>query len=209
MELFKDLLPLLGVLLGAGLSGISQLYKERQERKQAIAKALTDLLEVRHHIAGINEVLNAFKQKYDIPAEVEALLHSTIEQASPIDPDLHKRYESAVSILSGYDPMLAFSLRSRSTAPHFINSVQSLGSTHGVNGQELGMISSALLSTILVPTMNQAVLKLAAAHTWATRRKVAKYIKKSSGLPVEANVMFAQLEGRIKTQSDASNPKQS
>lgn len=197
MDALKEILPLLGVLVGAAISGVSHLYKSWQERKRSIAVALTDLLEVRHHMAGIKEVLLAFKQRYKLPAEFDSFIYDAIEQTSPINPELHKRYESSVSMLSGYDPLLAFYLRSKSTAPHLVSSVKGLGSAGGMEASALGELSNTLMSAI-APAMDQAVLKLAAAHSWRTRRKVAEYLKKSSGLAPEANELFAQLEKLFK-----------
>lgn len=205
MDLIKDFLPLLGVLLGAAISGVSQIHKAKLERKRSIAIALTDLLEVWHHLNCIKEVLDAFKMKYDIPAEVEAVLHSAIEEISPIDPELHKRYESAVSMLSGYDPLLAFFLRSRSTAPHLLSSIKGLGSANGIDASALGALSRTLLNT-MAPALDQAVVKLASAHGWSTKRRVAKYLKESEGLPPETNALFAQLEKMVSELQDVDEP---
>lgn len=100
MEILKTILPLIGVFLGALISGFSNILKIRVERKKAIAIALADLLEVRHHLAGVNIVLKEFNRRFVIPAEVSIQLQAAIEQVIPIDAEVHKRYDSAVTLLA-------------------------------------------------------------------------------------------------------------
>lgn len=80
----------MGVIIGAVLSGIGFYLKARLGRKRTIALALTDLLEVRHHITGIDVVLREIKKRFEIPAEATLLFQTMIDQFSPIEVDVHR-----------------------------------------------------------------------------------------------------------------------
>ena len=193
METLKILLPLFGVLVGGLLTGLSSLLKAISERKKLIATALSDLLEVRHHLMGINVVLTEIKRRFNVPNDVSAQLQLIIEQLSPIDEDAHKRYEAAINLLAGVDPFLAFKLRSKNSLPKIIAGINKLAESNGISQTTVSQASD-LLRTSLVPKLNEAVIELAGEHSWATKREVKRYITKSNSLPVEAEAFFKKIE---------------
>ncbi|MCK6396002.1 hypothetical protein [Zoogloea sp.] len=205
METLKILLPLLGVLLGALISGFSNILKYRTERRKIVAMALADLLEVRHHLAGVNVVLKELNQRFTVPAEISIHLQAAIEQLAPIDADVHKRYEAAVTLLAGIDPLLGFTLRSKNSLPKFINSIRGLAEENGIS---LGTVSqiSDLLRTSLLPKLDAAVVELAGQHSWLTKRKVVKHIARSGELPPEVIALFDQFAAISKAPKEEKPP---
>ena len=71
VEILQSTLGLIGVIIGAVLSGIGFYLKARIERKHTIALALADLLEVRHHITGINVVLGEINKRWTSPVLID------------------------------------------------------------------------------------------------------------------------------------------
>ena len=54
MDAIQIISPLIGVVLGGFLTGIGAYLRARAERKRMVGQALSDLLEVRHHVVGGN-----------------------------------------------------------------------------------------------------------------------------------------------------------
>lgn len=192
MELFKSALPLLGVLIGAILSGIGSFWRVRVERKRTIALALADLLEVRHHVFGIDVVLKEANKRFNVPAEASLVLQNLVEQLSPINADVHKRYDDAVSLLAGIDPVLAFTLRSKNTLPNLLGTLKGLAESAGVSMNDIVRVENTLRHS-LAPHLNEAVIELAGQHSFLTKRRVKRLIAKSEELPADVKAIFNQL----------------
>lgn len=192
MDLFQTALPLIGVIIGSLLTGIGAYLRSRIERKRTIALALTDLLEVRHHITGIDVVLKEIRRRFNVPAEASFILQTFIEQMFPVDADVHKRYDSAVSILAGIDPLLAFNLRSKNTLPALLSSIRGAAETAGLSMDGIDQVESTLRLS-LAPRLDDAVIELAGKHSFVTKRKVKKIIARSGELPPEVNAIFDRL----------------
>jgi hypothetical protein len=124
METLQVLAPLAGVVLGSALTGLSTYFKDRKERRRIIATALADLLEVRHRVVSIDVVVKAVRAKVDIQPGGLAQLRAAIDTMAPFDAGLHPRYDSAISLLAGVDPVLAFQMRSKNLVPTFLSSIR-------------------------------------------------------------------------------------
>jgi hypothetical protein len=192
VELVKEVLPLVGVLIGAILSGIGAWFRARLERKRTIALALADLLEVRHHICGIEVVLKELRKRFSVPAEAAFVLQALIEKISPVGADVHKRYDNAVSLLAGIDPVLAFSLRSKNTLPNLLGSLRGAAQSAGLSIEAINQVESTLRLS-LAPRLDKAAIELAGKHSFFTKRKVVKLIAKSEELPSEITTILDQV----------------
>lgn len=202
MEITQSVSTLVGVIVGAILSGIGGYFRSRIERKRTIALALTDLLEIRHHISGIEVVLKAMHKRFDVPAEASLILQTLIQQMSPLNEDVHKRYDNAISLLAGLDPLLAFHLRSKNTLPNLLASIISATESAGLSKDDIVQIESTLRLS-LAPHLDEAVIELAGRHSLNTKRKVKKLISNSKEMPPELNDIFDQLKniGMLSEQS--------
>ena len=71
----KDYLPLIGVLVGTVLgwllSQIGQWFVARREEKKAIARVLSELLELRLRLLAIPKVLDILSQHFPIPPDAQ------------------------------------------------------------------------------------------------------------------------------------------
>ena len=184
MEIIKLLLPLLGVFLGALITGIGLIWKARVERKRLIACALADLLEVRHHLLAFRVVIHEVKKKFDVPAELAPILRTVMQRTSPLDPETHTRYSTAVSVLAGIDPVLAFKMRSKDRIPQMFETMNELLTSSGIAPTALeGLIAS--LHDLVIPSLDEAVVELAGQHSLFTKRKVQQIVAKADEPPRE------------------------
>lgn len=103
-----------GIAFGWVLGQFGQWLSLRQQRKQALSVALSELLEIRHRVRGESTIYGMMKARIpNLPREAEAGLRVAISQIFPVSEDIPKRYEAAVSMVAKFDPMLAFRLRSQ------------------------------------------------------------------------------------------------
>ena len=192
MEAIQTLGPLVGVVLGGLLSGIGSQLRARKDRKRIIAAALADLLEVRHRIVAVDLVLQELRVRFKIQPEMLSAARNLFDLIMPPDDSLDHRYDSAISLLAGIEPVLAYSLRSKNTFPRIFSSLRSQASTAGGNMAEFENLENNLRSAVK-PKLDEAVLQLARSHSPFTVRKVKKLISSSNTLPPEAEQFFAQM----------------
>lgn len=192
MEAIQVIAPLLGVVLGSVLAGMGAHWRTRQERKRVIATALADLLEVRHRLVATDTVLRKVRHLSGVAPAAMPGIRNLFDSMLPVDTGLGERYNKAVSLLAGIDPMLAFSLRSKELLPKLITGLRTKAIAEGV---DLGMYETFECQLLIAakPALDKAVLELARSHSLFTLRKVTRYMAKSAGLPDEATQFFEQL----------------
>lgn len=175
MEALQVIAPLIGVVLGSAISGIGAYLRIRMERKRLIACALSDLLEIRHHILGIEVVLREVRNRAPVSEEEAQLFRTHMNAIIPLDEDVHKRYDEAISLLSGIDPILAFKMRSKNKVSQFLDSIRNLSSSIGATPSQISTVESALRLAI-TPALDKAVLELASHHSLSTKHRVKKLV---------------------------------
>jgi hypothetical protein len=188
------LAPLLGVLVGAMLSGFGQLLKAWLERRRIIAAALADLLEVRHRFVSLDTICTTLAQKVHLDPALLPELRNQLETALPIDPELDARFASAVSALAGIDPLLAYYLRSRQAIPNVISTMRTRALAAGTGAADLERAESLIRGKI-ISNLTTAVLRLAKARSWWTFFSVRTLIAKSAQVPIEADELLSELTG--------------
>lgn len=172
-DFLQPVFPLIGVAVGAVLTGFGQLYKARLERRRVIAIALSDLLEVRHRVVTMNAVLMYIQGQANVSSLAMPHLRNLFEQLLPADNKLDGRYNDALTLLAGMDPLFAFELRSKNTMPEFLARMRALATSAGEGIAEYESTETALIE-VLTPAINQAVLLVAKQHSWSTYRRVKK-----------------------------------
>ena len=192
MDALQVIAPLIGVVLGSGLSGLSTYIRERKERKRTIALALTDLLEVRHHIVAADFAVKALQLRVEIPASAISALRNLLDQISPLDGELHTRYNNAVSLIAGVDPVLAFTLRSKNAMPTLVSALRRIAASAPTEVENFEAVEKVLWSA-LVPNLDAAVLELAAQHSFSTSRKVKRLVKSANDEPPEVAALLKSL----------------
>ena len=179
METLQVIAPLIGVVLGSAISGVGGQLRTRAERKKLIARALSDLLEIRHHVVGIALVLREVRSRTVVSEEEVQSFRIHMNSIAPLDADVHKRYDEAISLLSGVDPVLAFTMRSKNKVPQFLESVRSVSMSLGATPAQTSALES-ILQLAITPALDEAVLKLATLHSSGTKRQVKKMVATTS-----------------------------
>lgn len=175
-------MPLLGVLIGSILTGTGSVIKWRLERKRLIARALSELLEIRHQMIGLDRVLTLLASQLQIPAEVMPMVRNLVSSIVPMDSGVHQRYEEVVTLLSSEDPLLSFHLRARCSILTFIESIRTSGIEHGVEPEFIEKIGNEL-SSLIIPELNKVILLVGRKHSFITWWKLKRILNKSDELP--------------------------
>lgn len=200
MEAIQVLAPLVGVVLGSALTGLSTYFKDRKERRRIIATALADLLEVRHHLVSREVVIRAIQSQTGIQPEWLTQIRSAIDTLAPLDTGIHQRYDAAISLLAGVDPILAFKMRSKNLAPSLLAKIRTRA-PEAADGTLLDKAESDLMAAV-APTLDLAVLALARKHSFFTARQVKSILTRSTALPPEVTKLLSYLDG-----TNPSNPR--
>jgi len=184
MEALQVIAPLIGVVLGSVISGIGAHFRARAERKRLIARALSDLLEIRHHVIGIETVLREVRSRVRVSEEEAHLFREHMNSVAPLDAEIHKRYDEAISLLAGADPVLAFTMRSKNKVPQFLDSMKSVSLSLGATLSQVSSVECVIRS-VITPALDEAVLELAAQHSFSTKRKVKVLLASTGQVPPE------------------------
>lgn len=196
MDALQVIAPLIGVVLGAAVSGIGALFRARAERKRLIARALADLLEIRHHVVAIEVVLREVRTRAPVSDEEALLFRTQMKSIVPLDTEIHKRYNEAVSLLAGVEPVLAFDMRSKNRVSELLELVTKTSTSLGATPSQTSEIES-LVRGAMTPALDKAVLKLASLHSFKTRRHVRKIVAKTADMDSD----FSALLNRVTAMS--------
>jgi hypothetical protein len=198
MEPLQVIAPLIGVVLGGSIAGLSALLRARAERKKMIGRALSDLLEIRHHIVGIEAILREVRSRTQVSDEEAQLFRTHMNAVAPLDTDIHKRYDEAISLLSGVDPILAFQMRSKNKLPLFLDSMQNVSASLGVTAAQKEAVEG-ILRLAVIPALDQAILRLAELHSRTTARQAKDIVSAAPDFEPELRRLF---DGLTKSPSE-------
>lgn len=189
MDAIQIISPLIGVVLGGFLTGIGAYLRGRAERKRMVGQALSDLLEVRHHVVGMEVVMREIRGRVKLPEEEIPVLRAAIDAIMPVDESVHKRYDEAISLLAGIDPLLAFKMRSKNTAPSLLGTIRELSVTSGATPLQIEAFET-MLRSVVTPALDSAVLELARHHSFQTNRRIKKLVANAGEVPPELAAIF-------------------
>ena len=193
MDTLQIIAPLIGVVLGGAISGLGAQFIARKERRRILAVALADLLEVRHRMMSFDLVLEKLRSEFNLGPESFPILRNLFDTLAPLDASFTERYNGAISLLAGVDPVLAFTLRSKNDLPKLLGTLRALATSDGANPALYEDFESTLRAAA-APSLNEAVMGLASAHSFVTAFKVRRLIKRSETLPPEASKFLEQLK---------------
>jgi hypothetical protein len=171
----------------------------RADEQKHIARAISELLELRYIIRALPELPKHFAEL--LPAELKPLMPPDLFQSIdvmkflPMDDKLPERYKKAVEEIAGFEPFLAFQLRGKERYFDFRNFItqhfgQVPGSTNIAN-----KITEALDRDCL-PAIEEALALLAKAHgvKMQITVKLALRRRKSDAdiIPIETKRVFQE-----------------
>jgi len=151
------LLILLGFVLGAA----EHVLSGRRERRKAISRALTDLLEVRYQFVGIEALCRELEALGPMPGHVKSRLRLAIDSFLPDWKEMHTRYDESVTTLSALDPILAFHLRSKDLVRPYIQRLDAMISQDAQVTSAIGPFLSQTLTSKVEPSLRAAISKMA------------------------------------------------
>lgn len=120
------LLPVLTLVLGWSLSELSHYLRARREKTAALARAISDLLEIRHRMLVTKLVADELKRRFQVPDDAFARLRMFLGIVLPEPHGIHERYDQAVSEIASHDPVLGFQMRSQNAIPQFLSAIDSM-----------------------------------------------------------------------------------
>ena len=175
--IFISISSIVAVIVGWTLNEISFFSKNRQKDKRAMARALTDLLEIRHQVFRLECVKDDFFKKISLPTEMYSVLQTTLSNLlGSIAPNdsLQKRYNEAVDLVASVEPLLAFELRSKDLISPLLSGLQALVPP---DGMVVWQNVKTLFLTETRGTFEELILVLARKHGWRTGRQIKKFLQ--------------------------------
>lgn len=108
---FEVVFPVVALVSGWFLGELTGYLGVRREKRAAVAQALTDLLGIRERLLIVRFVVQYMVSTWEIdPARVPEV-RLKIAGVFRVPSDVRSRYDSAVTLVSAFDPVLGYRLR--------------------------------------------------------------------------------------------------
>jgi len=208
----RDWLPLIGVAVGAMLTWLTGLVGQwlaaRRDEKKAIARALSELLEIRLRLLAIPKAAELLSQHFPIPPEGQTAIKIAFARLFPVDVDFAKRYGEAVSLVATWNPILGFRLRSQDQASSLLDTLRQLAVADSPAAAALFAKLETELIGHLGPHLERLIRELAWKHGWLTWWRSRHILQRPMEIPDGLLKMLkAQLPaGSQGTQESAKAP---
>jgi hypothetical protein len=122
----------LGTIIGWSLNQWSQTITLRRDRRKALGRTLSDLLEIRHLVLAVPNAIKAFSAVVAIPPEAELFMKTFFSGwLIPAGDSLAKRYDESVTVMAETNPVLSFRLRSKHLVFPWLDQLRRLTLQHG------------------------------------------------------------------------------
>jgi hypothetical protein len=192
MEIF---IPIGALLIGWFLNEISQYFRRKKEDKKGLARAITELLDIRHQMLARHIIAPKIGEKLGLPQNVSRLFGEQIVKIFLGDflniEELSKRYNEAVNTISYVDPILSFRLRSKELMQSLIEKVDKV-EENAASNQQISQQDHDKISEMKTEFMKQGLevldntlIELAWLHSWKTWRGVKKLVKRNEDKVLE------------------------
>lgn len=174
-------------LLGAGTLGgfaagqVNRLLIARDERRGHLGRALADLLDVRYQILTIAALQKEMASLTGAPfdPQIYPVAHSSL----PDSGEIHARYDSVVSAIAAFDPLLAYKLRSKDAARSFLTTMGTAAVRDGPAAVEVFARIEPALRPEIQRALEDAILLLARKHGLRTWLRAKRVLRRELELP--------------------------
>jgi len=200
----------LGTIIGWTLNQWSQLMTLRRDRRKALGRTLSDLLEIRHFVLAVPSAIKVFSAVVSIPPEAELYMKTLFTGwLIPTGDSLAKRYEESVSVMAETSPVLSFRLRSRHLVFPWLDQLRRLTLQHG--DKDAAAIMAELETSITAEyrsALEELILEVARRYGYRVHAEVRERLgRPEMTLPagIEAKLREALLKAQ-KSQQDSAGP---
>jgi len=169
------------LIIGWCLREVSQLFRTTKEYKQAIANALSLLLEVRFQILHLENLLHIFK-KEGLPEEEVPAVRAQVQEITSWGNDLSEKYDYALETIAKHEPLVAYEYRSKASYPLLIKKLKDLATQQSIPMEIFDKMESQL-NFLILPRMNELVTELAKMHSRKNYKEVKRIIEMGFELP--------------------------
>jgi len=185
---------ILGTIIGWTLNQWSQAITLWRDRRKALGRTLSDLLEIRHLVLAVPSAIKAFATVVFIPPEAELFMKTFVSGwLIPTGDSLAKRYEESVSVMAETSPVLSFRLRSKHLIFPWLDQLRRLTLQHG--DKDAAAIMAELENSITAEyrsVLEDLIEDVAKRYGWWAHAEVKKLLARPE------MVLPAGIEGKLK-----------
>jgi hypothetical protein len=189
-------ISLVTLLVGWLLGEASNRRRELSSDRRAISRAIADLLEVRNRTFFLKACLDEVAKRFKVPDEARPIMATVLDAFLPNTELLQKRYNDSIDALASTDPVLGFRFRSKDELPKLLKTLRELVSQDPNSARLYPHFEKQLMELIKSP-MEEAILELAKAHGWRTRRKVKAFLNESIVDQTQLDNLLSTIQGMI------------
>ena len=192
MEIFISIGAL---LIGWFLNEISQYFRRKKEDKKGLARAITELLDIRHQMLARYIIAPKIGEKLGLPENVSKVFGEQIVKIFLSEflntEEISRRYNEAVNTISNVDPILGFRLRSKELIQNLIVKVETVQenvtANNQISEQDLDQISEMKKGFLRegLEVLGDTLIELGWLHSWKTWRGLKKIIKRNDDKVLE------------------------
>lgn len=179
----NEIIAIIAVAVGWVLSELSIYLRGGKARKEAVASALSILLEVRFRIICFDSIVSLFKE-HGVQGGIAYQVRNILERIIPEPEEISSSYEESIRTLSKVAPLIAYEFRSKNSFMQFMSNWRHMATEHGVDAIEIESLEIELKSVVL-PEFNKMVIKLAELHSRASAKEVKKLVSSNIKIPAE------------------------
>lgn len=181
MNVYNIIIPIVSVILGWILNEVSQRFKRNRNQKQAIAKAISELLEIRDDILVMPKFFERYRKKLGLPVEQWLKVRASIYEFLPKNKNMKTKYDEAIDIISEYDPILGYKLRSKDKIGYYLERMENISDSDLSSQIFINNYKKYIINKVK-PVLDKTIIELSKKHSIKTRFKIKRQLEKSIDL---------------------------
>jgi len=192
------------LVIGWFLSAINPYISERRERRKVIARALAELMEIRHRLGVVENAMDMVGKVVNIPPEAEMQVRVAFQTVFTKLQQVGQQYAESVTLVKSIDPVLGFKLQSKDELQPILNNVFALVAQ--ANDPKAAAVWKSINLVILKEAesdLNELIKKLALKRSIWTRWRVNKMLAQNRPLPKGADAILEILRAEAAKQATA------
>jgi hypothetical protein len=200
-EWFKSTAAL---VIGWLLSAINPYLSEHRERRKAIARALAELMEIRHRLGVVEYAMDMVGKVVNIPPEAELQIRVLFQPLFAKLQQVGQQYAESVTLVKSIDPVLGFKLQSKNELQPMLNNFFTLVAQ--ANDPQAAAVWKRINLVILKEAesdLNELIKKLALKRSIWTRWRVNKMLTQNRPLPKGTDAILEILRAEAAKQAPA------